>query len=83
MYWGNPGIPCTDSEKMDVLYDELKHCQDISMGPNFVVSFFNNIRDLFHDYLNKCEFHFSRLRVNKINNFCFLLNNGRVLGMTK
>ena len=43
MYWGNPGIPCTDSEKMDVLYDELKHCQEISMGPNFVVSFFNNI----------------------------------------
>ena len=43
MYWGNPGIPCTDSEKMDVLYDELKHCQEISMGPNFVVSFYNTI----------------------------------------
>ena len=43
MYWGNPGIPCTDSEKMDVLYDELKHCKEISMGPNFVVSFFRNM----------------------------------------
>ena len=41
------------------------------------------IRDLFHVYLNKCEFHFSRLHVNKINNFCFLLNNGQVPGMTK
>ena len=41
------------------------------------------IRDLFHVYLKKCEFHFSRLHVNKINNFCFLLNNGRVPCMTK
>ena len=36
------------------------------------------IRDLFYVYLNKCEFHFSRLHVNKINSFCFLLNNGHV-----
>ena len=41
------------------------------------------IRDLFHVYLNKCEFHFSRLHVNKINNFCFLLSNVRVPCMTK
>ena len=41
------------------------------------------IRDLFHVYLNKCEFHFSRLHVNKKNNFCFLLNNGHVPCMTK
>ena len=25
----------------------------------------NTLRDLFHVYLNKCEFHFLRLRVNK------------------
>ena len=42
-----------------------------------------NIRDLFHVYLNKFEFHFSRLHVNKINNFCFLLNKRRVPCMTK
>ena len=36
------------------------------------------LQDLFHVYLNKCEYHFSRLHVNKISNFCFLLNNGRV-----
>ena len=41
------------------------------------------IQDLFHVYLNKCEFHFLRLHVNKKNNFCFLLYNGRVRGMTK
>ena len=41
------------------------------------------IRDPFHVYLNKCEIPFSRLHVNKINNFCFHLNNGRVPGMTK
>ena len=39
--------------------------------------------ELFHIYLNKCDFHFSRLPGNKINNFCFLLNNGRVPVMTK
>ena len=43
----------------------------------------DKIRDLFHVYLNKCEFHFSRLHVNRINNCCFLLNNGRVPCMTK
>ena len=36
------------------------------------------LRGLFQLYLNKFEFHFSRLHVNKINNFCFLLNNRRV-----
>ena len=41
------------------------------------------IRDLFQVYLNRIEFHFSRLHVNKINNFCFLLNNRRVPCMTK
>ena len=41
------------------------------------------VRDLFHVYLNKFEFHFSRLHVNKINNFCFLLIDGCVLCMTK
>ena len=41
------------------------------------------LRDLFHVYLNKCIFLFSRLHVNKINNFCFLSNNGRFPCMTK
>ena len=41
------------------------------------------VRDLFHVYLNKFEFQFSRLHVNKINNFCFLLNNRRVPCMIK
>ena len=41
------------------------------------------VRDLFHVYMNKCEFNFSRLHVYKINNFCFLLNNGHVPCMTK
>ena len=41
------------------------------------------IPDLFHVYLNKCEFHFSSLHVNKINNFCFLLNKGCVPCKTK
>ena len=43
----------------------------------------SNVPDLFHVYMNKCEFHFSRLHVNKINNFCFLLINGCVPCMTK
>ena len=41
------------------------------------------IRDLFHVLLIKFEFHFSRLHVNKINNFCFLLDNRRVPCMNK
>ena len=41
------------------------------------------IQEVFHVYLNKCEFYFSRLHVNKIYNFCFLLHNGCVPGMTK
>ena len=28
-----------------------------------------SIQDMFHVYLNKCEFHFSRLHVNKIITF--------------
>ena len=46
-------------------------------------NFVDIVRDLFHVYLNKFEFHFSRLHVNKINNFCFVLNNRRVPCMNK
>ena len=41
------------------------------------------VRDLFHIYLNNCEFQFLRLHINKTNTFSFLINNGRVLGMAK
>ena len=41
------------------------------------------LQDLFHVYLNKCEFQFLRLHINKTNTFCFLIDNGRVTGTTK
>ena len=40
-----------------------------------------DIRDLFHVYLNKFEFHFLRLHINKTSQFCFLMNNGCVPAM--
>ncbi|XP_045171838.2 NACHT and WD repeat domain-containing protein 2-like [Mercenaria mercenaria] len=36
MYWGNPSLPSTDPHKMATVYEELRHCQEISMGPNFI-----------------------------------------------
>ena len=42
-----------------------------------------NIRDMFHVYLNKFEFRFLRLHVNKTNKFCFFVLNGRVFGIAK
>ena len=33
---------------------------------------------IFHVYLNRREFHFLRLHINKTNQFCFLINNGRI-----
>ena len=44
-----------------------------------VISFF--IRDLLRVYLNKCEFHFLQLHINKTNTCCFIIDNGRVPGM--
>ena len=41
------------------------------------------IQDLFHAYLNKWEFQFLRLYINKTNTFCFLIDNGRVTGASK
>ena len=41
------------------------------------------IRDLFHVYLNKFEFHFLRLHINKTNKYCFFIHNGRVTGIVK
>ena len=37
------------------------------------------IRDPFHVYLNKFEFHFLRVYINKTNIFCFFIQKGRVL----
>ena len=45
--------------------------------------YFMIIRDLFHVYLNRFEFHFLRLHINKTNKFCFFMHNGRVLGIAK
>ena len=39
------------------------------------------IRDLFHVYLNKFEFRFLRLHINKTNKFCFFMHNGHVFGI--
>ena len=41
------------------------------------------VRDLFHVYLNKFEFQFLRLHMNRTRKFCFLINDGRVTGTTK
>ena len=41
------------------------------------------LQEVFHVYLNKFEFHFSRLHVHKMNNFDFLLNKGHVPCTTK
>ena len=41
------------------------------------------LQDMFHVYLNKCEFQFLRLHINETSTFCFLIDNGRVTGRTK
>ena len=41
------------------------------------------VRDLFHVYLNRCEFNFLRLHIDKTNQFCIIIDNGRVPGMVK
>ena len=41
------------------------------------------IRDLFHVYLNRFEFNFSRLHIIKTNKFCFFMHNGRVPDIAK
>ena len=33
--------------------------------------------------VDRFEFHFLRLHINKTNTFCFFLNNGRVSGNVK
>ena len=49
----------------------------------FLIGFYkkHTIRDLFHVYLNRFEFHFLWLHINKTNKFCILIYNGRVPGM--
>ena len=42
-----------------------------------------NVRDLFHVYLNKFEFQFLQLHINKTNTFCFFMPNERVSGIAK
>ena len=39
------------------------------------------VRDVFHVYLNKFEFHFLRVHINKTNKFCFFMHNGRAFGI--
>ena len=46
-----------------------------------VVSHF--IRDMFHVYLNRFEFHVLRLHINKTNKLCIFMHNGRVPGIAK
>ena len=41
------------------------------------------IRDLFHVYLNRCDFTFFRLHINKKHKVCFLVSNGRVPSIAK
>ena len=49
----------------------------------FETKFCSLLRDLFHVYLNKFEFHFLLLHINNINKFCFFIYNGRVPGIAK
>ena len=37
------------------------------------------MQDLFHVYLNRFEFHFLQLHINKTNQLCFLKSKGHVL----
>ena len=39
------------------------------------------VRDLFHVYLNRFDFHFLRLHMNKTNTFFFFMHNKRVPGL--
>ena len=41
------------------------------------------IRDMFHVYLNRFEFHFLQLHINKTKPFCFFMHNKRVSGIAK
>ena len=49
----------------------------------FEVTIRAKIRDMFHVYLNRFEFHFLRLHIIKTNKLCFFVHNGRVLGIAK
>ena len=42
-----------------------------------------HIRDMFHVYFIRFEFHFLRLHINKTNKFVFFMHNGRVPGIAK
>ena len=67
-----------------LIFNRLAHvernCQIILQC---IVPLYPVVQDLFHFYLNKCEFQFLRLHINKTNTFCFLLDNGRVTDTTK
>ena len=41
------------------------------------------IRDMFHVYLNRFEFHFLWLHIIKTSKFCFFMHNGLVPGIAK
>ena len=42
-----------------------------------------HLRDMFHVYLNRFEFHFMRLHMIKTNKCCFFMHNRRVPGNAK
>ncbi|WAR02876.1 NWD2-like protein [Mya arenaria] len=37
MYWGDSSMPACDPHKMAAVHEELSHCQQTSMGPNFLL----------------------------------------------
>ena len=44
---------------------------------------YRHVRNMFHVHLNRFEFHFLWLNINKTSKFCFFVHNGRVLGIAK
>ena len=48
-----------------------------------LASLAQGIRDMFHIYLNRFEFHFLWLHIIKTNKFGFFMHNRRVPGIAK
>ena len=56
-------------------------CFDLTL---FILANINDdIRDLFHAYFNRFEFHFLRLHINETNKFCFFVQKGNIPGFAK
>ena len=58
-------------QQMLILYPNVSYSVQLCMLKDC-------LRDLFHVCLNKFEFHFLRLHINKTNLLCFLISHGRV-----